>query len=526
MLSPIGGQSSLRLLHHTNSTSPANGTVYYSSPEAPIDLDEAEWRGLIPTILTASLTTSVEVKNRPVDSWNHPKVPRLDLIEQQALQDPLSEGSWIDVDPALNHTYSSWVGINIQNLRPVEHASFEVRCNYMRLEFRNVSIDTPTNMLNHLLTSNLAVFPILNRTSSEGPTRTSDESALEALADVSAARQFNNGVDEQSFLFRAVYKANSTLGTFNMTSAYFQPTQQPIDFLYGTRYLSTPRLGESSYRLHTFTPHIITVRAHIECQADECRVSRLRYTPPEPHLVDDPCLVGQTHFLHCMTNATNTASLYLRYFSTSLATYFAGPSVFGLWLDGSDSAYTVPKFVNPDLIPIQEKTNRLITLLNTYWQSCAWGYQITRSVPFEEPENPWANETDSREPGRWMNHTESTFSRSVPVYQADVGWIAGLLIISIVLLLLGLANVVVSCLTIAPDLFYHASSLARENPYTDTPDGGTALDGAQRSRLLKHLKVQIADVSSEHPVGYIVVKSVSDEEDFQTGRLKKGRLYW
>jgi hypothetical protein len=227
-----------------------------------------------------------------------------------------------------------------------------------------------------------------------------------------------------------------------------------------------------------------------------------------------------------MTNATNTVSLYLRYFSTSLATYFAGPSVFGLWLDGVDSAYTTPRFANPDLISIQEKTNRLITLLNTYWQSCAWGYQITRSVPFEVPENRWANETDSREPGRWMNQTESTFSRSIPVYQADIGWIAGLLIISIVLLLLGLANIVISSLTIAPDLFYHASSLARENPYTNTPSGGTALDGAQRSRLLRNLKVQIADVSSEHEVGYIVVKSVSDEENFQTGRLKKGRLYW
>jgi hypothetical protein len=125
-----------------------------------------------------------------------------------------------------------------------------------------------------------------------------------------------------------------------------------------------------------------------------------------------------------------------------------------------------------------------------------------------------------------MNQTESTFSRSIPVYQADIGWIAGLLIISIVLLLLGLANIVISSLTIAPDLFYHASSLARENPYTNTPSGGTALDGAQRSRLLRNLKVQIADVSSEHEVGYIVVKSVSDEENFQTGRLKKGRLYW
>ena len=382
-------------------------------------------------------------------------------------------------------------------------------------------MDRPTNILNRLLTSNLAIYPVLNRTSSAG--MTSDNNALEALADVSAAGRLVNGVDEQIFLLRAVYKVNSTVETFNMTSAYFKSTQQPIDFLYG---LSSTTSGESSYRLQTFTPHIITVRAQIECQADECHVSRLRYTPPEPHLVEDPCLTGQTHFLFCMTNATNTVSLYLRYFSTSLATYFADPGVFGLWLIGIDIAYTLPKYIDPDLIPIQEKNDRLITLLNTYWQSCAWGEQITRSVPFEVPESPWANETDSREPGRWMNQTESTFSRSFPVYQADVGWIAGLLIISIVLLLLGLTNVVVSCLTIAPDLFYYASSLARENPYTDTPDGGTAIDGAQRSRLLRHLKVQIADVSPEHQVGYIVMKSVGNEENFQTGRLKKERLYW
>lgn len=385
-------------------------------------------------------------------------------------------------------------------------------------------MDNPTNILNRLLTSNLAIYPILNRTSSVG--MTSDSKALEALADVSAAGRFVNGVDEQDFFLRAVYKVNSTVETFNMTSAYFQSTQQPIDFLYGTSYLLSTTSGETSYRLHTFTPHIITVRAQMECQADECHVSRLRYTPPEPHLVEDPCWVGQTRFLYCMTNATSTVSLYLRYFSTSLATYFAGPSVFGIWLDGVDTAYTSVKVANPDLIPIREKTDRLTTLLNTYWQSGAWGYQITRSVPFEVPENPWANETDSREPGRWMNQTQSTFSRSFPVYQADVGWIAGLLIISIVLLLLGLTNVVVSCLTIAPDLFYYASSLARENPYTNTPDGGTAIDGAQRSRLLRHLKVQIADVSTEHQVGYIALKSVSDEEDFKTGRLKKGRLYW
>jgi hypothetical protein len=101
-----------------------------------------------------------------------------------------------------------------------------------------------------------------------------------------------------------------------------------------------------------------------------------------------------------------------------------------------------------------------------------------------------------------------------------------LLLISTLLLLLSIASVVFSFLTIAPDLFYYASSLARENPYTDTPDGGTALDGGERSRLLKAMKVQIADVSPENQIGYVVLKSVGSDEDFKTGRLKKGRLYW
>ena len=118
------------------------------------------------------------------------------------------------------------------------------------------------------------------------------------------------------------------------------------------------------------------------------------------------------------------------------------------------------------------------------------------------------------------------FSHLVPVYKANVRWIVSLLLITTVLLFLGIVNVVMSFITIAPDLFYHASSLVRENPYTNTPGGGTALDGAERSRLLKEMRVQVADVSPHNKIGYVMVKSLGDDEDFQDGRLRKGRLYW
>lgn len=101
-----------------------------------------------------------------------------------------------------------------------------------------------------------------------------------------------------------------------------------------------------------------------------------------------------------------------------------------------------------------------------------------------------------------------------------------LLLISVVLLPLSIVNAVVTFTTLAPDLFYYASSLVRENPYTDTPDRGTATDGGERSRLLKAMKVQITDVSPEKQIGHVVFKSIGDDDSFKTGRLKNGRLYW
>ena len=101
-----------------------------------------------------------------------------------------------------------------------------------------------------------------------------------------------------------------------------------------------------------------------------------------------------------------------------------------------------------------------------------------------------------------------------------------MLLISAVLLTMSAANLAIGLRCAAPDLFYYASSLARENPYINTPDGGTTLDGAKRSRLLKDMKAQIADVCLENQVGYVVLKSMDAGENPQTGRLRKNKLYW
>lgn len=237
-----------------------------------------------------------------------------------------------------------------------------------------------------------------------------------------------------------------------------------------------------------------------------------------------------------MTNATYAVFTSLRYFPTSLASSFSSfkgatttNSALTRWLMGDDWPYntgTDMAVLTQATITNRERTNRITTVLNKYFQACAWGYQVTRSGFFDIPECSWADSQNSRSPDRWIGASNAVFSHPVPIYRADVGWIVCLLLMALVLLLLGIVNVAYSFVTIAPDLFYSASSLARENPYTNTPDGGTMMDGAERSRLLRNLKVQIADVSPENQVGYVVVKSVEGDKEFSAGRLKKGRMYW
>lgn len=520
-LSPLGGQSSLRLLHETNSTALENGTVYYSDHAAPADFEEASWRKIIPTIITASLSTSQDVKIKPVDIWSHPKVPRLDIIEQQAISDPLAEGTWVDVNPTANQTYSSWTGINVQNLRQNEHAAFQVKYNYVYFDQQSVSLESPKVTYDNLVAST-AVFPPLNGTPK------TDQEAMNIFENItSAGTAIMPGPPRQQLFLRAGYPLNDTQKGSDLTTMFgFSLNRGPVSFMWGEPYLKTDGSNRYLYQMYSYTPRIVTVDAQIECEARDCSVTRLRHVPSESAAsLENACNGGQTYRIGCITSATYTLFHFLRYIPATLASYGNDAGVFELWLKGNNVTFVIGENPQPNLISDKEKSNRITTLLNTYWQASAWGYQITRDGFLDKPDYPWTGSPQSTAPERYMNASEAVFSHPVPIYEADIGWIVSLLIISIILLVLGIMNVAFAFLTIAPDLFYYASSLARENPYTKTPDGGTALDGAQRSRMLKDMQVQIADVSPESRVGYVVLKSV-DDGDFQAGRLQKSRLYW
>lgn len=68
----------------------------------------------------------------------------------------------------------------------------------------------------------------------------------------------------------------------------------------------------------------------------------------------------------------------------------------------------------------------------------------------------------------------------------------------------------------------YVSSLTRNNPYVNQPPGGCTLDGLDRTRLLKDLRVKMQDVAPDHEVGHI---ALSDAKGSTPDGLASGRLY-
>ncbi|KAK3364704.1 hypothetical protein B0T25DRAFT_514332 [Lasiosphaeria hispida] len=62
--------------------------------------------------------------------------------------------------------------------------------------------------------------------------------------------------------------------------------------------------------------------------------------------------------------------------------------------------------------------------------------------------------------------------------------------------------------TEAPDILGYVSTMTRDSPHVSVSEGGSALDGIDRARLLKELRVQIQDVRPHDGVGYLAVASV------------------
>ncbi|KAF2832103.1 hypothetical protein CC86DRAFT_377328 [Ophiobolus disseminans] len=245
-----------------------------------------------------------------------------------------------------------------------------------------------------------------------------------------------------------------------------------------TIYYGTKHYDRKIISVYKCSPHSLIVEARLICNSASCSVQQMRHAP---ELQGEPDIYGGQPYN--VVHNREASGYFFDYF----------PS-------------------------------RLTQVMNAYWEASRWILATPRRDPFAlSSMNATSGSLNSHLDDE-MNSTTAISTRQIPIYRANITWVLMLVLCSGTLLLLGIVNVFVAFQTTVPDIFGYVSSLTRDNPHIQIPEGGSTLDGTQRSRLIRGLKVQLADLQEGEEVGHVALKSLGGN-GAKVARLQRGRMY-
>lgn len=304
---------------------------------------------------------------------------------------------------------------------------------------------------------------------------------------------------------------------------FLTPTAQQLGFVFGSIIGNSDDSGlvQGSPNVDIFNCTITSprVEANITCNGTSCKASRLRrseidHTSPLVPPLDN------VSFLNLLTFIPQSLGHPHPGYSSTLDNYILGSDApfslgFNIYSPGGYAA-----------IPGSFVSRRLTTLFNTAWQLslCPYGIStVNLTACTTDPAHPRAGTTTA---------TAMTITPQA-IYIANAWHAIALLLITSLLQLAGLASMVLSAVTRAPNLLGFVSSLTRDSPYVArmVPRGGSMLDGGERARLLGDMRVRLVDTQPEEPVGRIAFVGMEEEEGRgreekeDIGRLDKRRRY-
>ncbi|KAI8933271.1 hypothetical protein NX059_009901 [Plenodomus lindquistii] len=520
-LSPLGGQSALRLVHETNSTMLENRSVFYADVDAPSEFPNESYNedafNRANAVLITSLMTADTLENSTVDTWNHPKIPRLEALEQ-AEEGNETARKWYAVDRSANYTYASLTGINVIHLSTTGSSNFTVPYEYMYLgcglsphnDIR-LRYDSTTNTYGQPFTMSRSILKYLNGLNDANVLESGDGFAKNTSQLGAPLNVPGTVVSSYRSFFIYTRMGNTT-----------DRSMKPEALIYGSSSYST-----AEFWLFECSLKSVLVEANIICDRNNCGVERLRRLDRSrsdrrfdslPYDVVHDAYVNKYLIRHLAAVGGENSMMK----PNPVDAYIYGNGAWALNEDGSTQSKWWHTYVNNTEKTIQ-MSRRMTRFLNTFWDASRWPTSMTRNDPFAK--SSLNNITGLPHAMLLMNATEAVVTRRIIIYRANAGWIASLVICSCVLLLLGIYSLFLSLRITVPDIFDYVSSFTRDNPYISAPAGGSALDGAERARLLRRLPVQLGDVDCSGETGYVALRSVNGKKDCELGQVRRDRMY-
>ncbi|KAH7182329.1 uncharacterized protein B0J16DRAFT_270954 [Fusarium flagelliforme] len=454
-LSPLGGQSSSRILGFGNATEVANGTVNYLHPAYQVSSYLAHrslvaTKGSVAALYSSNLLSSLEQKRSPRDMWELPKIPQVTgkmkkvgktyMVDREALESG-------------DYHYASLLGVKLRGLGSPQEATehhFTVQTSYIDLDCKltDEKFDFDTNYWK-------------NKTTED---RKGEGADVRLQAPVPWEEW--NELDEPP----------------------------PLELTYFIRWQNRgEEYGSPTYwSAINCTMQTIWLETDIHCG---------------PRPTSTSCYAYQQRRIKDVQHANHPPRLMRKRFG-------ALQQALGYWPEASgDSGFDGPlateNYIMGELHPYARQdyrdwsdvsrrdfygvSQRLTTAFNTFWDATlnplghtnvSFGALNSSNTAYEDDFN--------LEP--FMNATVGTMTRTFEVY------------------LLAILGLVLEAVIVGPEVLGFASSLTRDNPYIPVPLCNSGLDGAERARALGDLRLRLADVEPREETGYIAVHALQNNK--------------
>ncbi|KAG9236367.1 hypothetical protein BJ875DRAFT_372328 [Amylocarpus encephaloides] len=507
LISPFGSQAALRMLGTSLSPLPSTANVTFMNTRQPsysgLGLFQDNWFAGFASLFAASLLAPSLTKLGPADLWGNVKIP-ISASLSNLVEDA---NGWREIPTAnFTPTYSSLFGIPLGNI-PVGNSTFNIESTYLEL--------TCSNLTSAPLRSTTTPFLDPGLISTNGPFR----SAANITASTSWAMGYL-GQDMSSFLLPST-NGRSTQCLDCMDSNYTSSKQVPGLLLF------QDFTGTQNVTSIFCVPAQSYVESVVACNrtslSQNCAVRRQR-----------------TSVLQSNPSALTLLGLNTVMMGLSRLLPQAGPVREGV--DQLHNYLANTPLAGPESrvlsVPLQDFSARLSQLVNAYLQgslqdstSFLTGTPLEAGVPATSPEILTAgirNQTPSLTiPG--------TVTGLLRIFEVNFPWATIFLLGSLTMLVAALFSAYIRRQSLTRDYLPYVSSLVRESQFVTMPRGGVRMDGGQRAREMRDLKVRLGDVGDvgqgwevgtgvSLSVGQLAVMDWSGARS-ERGGVVRGKLY-
>ena len=489
LLSPLGGQSSLRLLTTQPLVMPVQDTITYFPIEGyglqshiyNTNFVSIAWPLFAPLFMSA-LLTSKQYLHAPMDQFGNLNIPDIFQLEGYSRDSP--PDTWIDIPKDTEVGYTSLIGIPIVGLPHTGNTSFELVSHYWSVECE--ALATKEILKNETLTWITSFDMTINYDTEFG-----------AFGDSRDSRNRTKFAYETRYITSQVYQQHANLTTY--------------------------RLVDGRVASAACWAFPLVVESRVICQGRSCTVLAMRRLGRDTEKIIDK-LETSTFWFQGIADSMPRADQSNLNGNTDASAlvehWMMDPNLSTFRWDRTSQVASSPgriskRWVELSKLPSDLFNRRLQVAVNTYWQSALGSAIIMGNLTKSQ-----AEDLKDGYDYTW-NTTELTGTREDgEKYICNVKFAIITIAISLLLLAAAIASLVLGIFTKAPDTLGFVSTSARDNPYVTT-QVASHLDGLEAARALQDMRIRIGDVNSTADIGHVAFASM----DAEPKRVSRKRLY-